>query len=273
MKKLIAGPWVGEFGWELFAWQGYVRALSRQFQHTTIISRPQSRPLYEDFCNNFYEHTPTGGIVDSYFMHGVDFGKDFKKIAIANNIKFDSDTTLLVPRRIGLPPFTHFTQPVIIGNYTIKPEYKIYGSKKEIEYDYIFHIRNRSSVRPQDNWSIDNWNKLRDLLGNKKIACIGTKAESGIIEGVDDLRDTKLQNLFNVLYNAKCAFGPSSGPMHLASLCNTPHVVWSIANNKVRYEQNWNPHDTKICFLSDYDWHPDASFVYEKYLNFKENCL
>ena len=22
MKKLIAGPWVGEFGWELFAWQG-----------------------------------------------------------------------------------------------------------------------------------------------------------------------------------------------------------------------------------------------------------
>jgi len=39
MKKLIAGPWVGEFGWELFAWQAYVRALSRNFDHTTIISQ------------------------------------------------------------------------------------------------------------------------------------------------------------------------------------------------------------------------------------------
>ena len=32
MKRLIAGPWVGEFGWELFAWQGYIRALSRHLK-------------------------------------------------------------------------------------------------------------------------------------------------------------------------------------------------------------------------------------------------
>ena len=37
MKKLIAGPWTGEFGWELFAWHAYIRALSRKFEHTTII--------------------------------------------------------------------------------------------------------------------------------------------------------------------------------------------------------------------------------------------
>jgi len=273
MKKLIAGPWVGEFGWELFAWQGYVRALSRKFDHTTIISRPKSKPLYEDFCDTFYDHMPSGGIVDSFFMHGVDFGKDFKKVAIANNIKFDSDTTLLIPRRIGLPPFTHHTQPVIIGNHTIKPEYKIYGSKADTGYDYVFHIRNRKSVRPEDNWSVQNWNKLRDLLGSDKIACIGTEAESGLIEGTHDMRDIELQKLFELLYNAKCAFGSSSGPMHLASLCNTPHIVWSIPNNKVRYEENWNPHDTNVCFFSDYNWHPDASFVHEKYLKFKENCL
>ena len=33
MKTLIAGPWVGEFGWELAAWQGYIRALSKNFDH------------------------------------------------------------------------------------------------------------------------------------------------------------------------------------------------------------------------------------------------
>ena len=270
MKKLIAGPWVGEFGWELFAWQGYIRALSRKFEHTTIIARPDSKPIYDDFCDVFYEHTPIGGIVDSFFMHDIDFGKDFKKVATENQIKFDSETTLLLPRRIGMPPFTHFSQPVIFGNYTIKPEYKIYGSEQTDGYDYIFHIRSRQSVRPQDNWSIDNWNELKDLLGDKKIACIGTKSESGWIEGTDDKRGVELQTLFNLLYNAKCVFGPSSGPIHLASLCATPHVVWSIPNNKIRYEENWNPHNVKTCFFSDHDWHPTASFVHEKYLNFKE---
>lgn len=270
MKKLIAGPWVGEFGWELFAWQGYIRALSRNFEQTTIIARPGAKPIYEDFCDEFYEHTPNGGIVDSFFMHGVDFGKDFKKVVKDNKIELDSDTTLLTPRRIGLPPFTHFSQPVIFGKHIIKPEYKIYGSKQSESYDYVFHIRNRESVRPADNWSMQNWQELQELLGDKKIACIGTKAESGWIEGADDKRDIELSELFDLLHNTQCAFGSSSGPMHLASLCNTPHVVWSIPNNKVRYEENWNPHDTEVCFFSDHDWHPSASFVHQKYLNFKE---
>ena len=271
MKKLIAGPWVGEFGWELFAWQGYVRSLSTKFDHTTIISRPNSRPLYEDFCDVYYEHTPVGGIVDSFFMHGVDFAKDFKKIVVDNQIKLDKDTTLFLPRRIGLPPFTHFSQPVIFGAHTIKPKYIIYGTEKENRYDYVFHIRNRKSVRAEDNWSIERWQELAALLGKEnKIACIGTKEESGWIEGADDMRGVELQTLFDVLYNCRCAFGPSSGPMHLASLCNTPHVVWSIPNNKIRYEENWNPHNTKTCFFSEHDWHPSAAFVHQKYLNFKE---
>ena len=53
MKTLIAGPWVGEFGWELFAWQGYLRALSRKFDKTIIISRTASKALYDDFADEF----------------------------------------------------------------------------------------------------------------------------------------------------------------------------------------------------------------------------
>ena len=190
MKTLIAGPWVGEFGWELFAWQGYVRALSKKFDHTVVISRPNSGPLYEDFCNVFHEHAPVGGIVDSFFMHGIDFKKELKKNVIKNQIKLEKNTTLFVPRRIGFPPFTHFTQPVIFGEHIIKPEYKVYGSEKESKYDYVFHIRNRQSVRSEDNWSTDNWHEFRALLGSdKKIACIGTKEESGWIEDTEDLRN------------------------------------------------------------------------------------
>ena len=120
-------------------------------------------------------------------------------------------------------------------------------------------------MRKEDNWSVENWSKLRDLLGNKKIACIGTKQESGIIDGTDDLRDIDIQELLNVMRNSTCAFGPSSGPMHLASLCGLPHVVWSIPQNKVRYEENWNPLKTKILFDSEHDWHPTPEYIYNKF--------
>ena len=36
---LLAGPWVGEFGWELFCWQAHIRWLSKQFDKTIVISR------------------------------------------------------------------------------------------------------------------------------------------------------------------------------------------------------------------------------------------
>lgn len=269
-KTLIAGPWVGEFGWELFAWQGYVRALSRSFDKTVVISRPNSEPLYSDFSDFFYAHVPIGGVVDSFFMHQVDMAKDFKKVVTDNNISL-SNATVLLPRRIGFPPFTHFTESIKFGSYEVRPEYKIFGELDTTNVEYIFHIRQRRSVRPEDNWHIDNWHALRELLNSKNIACIGTKKESGHIEGTLDLRDIPLQSLFNTMYNVKCVFGPSSGPMHLASLCNVPHVVWSKEDNRLRYEQNWNPHKTPILFLSEHAWHPSATYIHDKFLEWSNN--
>ena len=49
-STIIAGPWLGEFGWELFFWSGYCRALSRHFEKTTIITRPGRDFLYRDFA-------------------------------------------------------------------------------------------------------------------------------------------------------------------------------------------------------------------------------
>jgi hypothetical protein len=269
MKKLIAGPWVGEFGWELFAWQGYIRSLSKHFDHTTVISRRTSKALYEDFADNFIAHQPHGTIVDSFFMHGVDLSKDIKKIIMNHQIKLDSNTSLVLPRRIGIPPHTHYTEAIKFGAHNIQPEYKIFGSQQDIDVDYVFHIRNRKSVRPKDNWSIDNWIKLRNLLGDdKKIACVGTKAESGWIENTTDMRDIELQSLFNLLYNCKCVFGPSSGPMHLASLCKTKHIVWGSRKLSLdRYETTWNPHQTPVVFADKHGWHPPPEYIYENFRN------
>tara|TARA_Y100000034_G_scaffold99307_1_gene121922 strand:+ start:12357 stop:13187 length:831 start_codon:yes stop_codon:yes gene_type:complete len=265
-KTLIAGPWVGEFGWELFAWHAYTRSLSRKYDKTIIISRDNSKALYADFADEFISYNPSGGNSDSFFMHGVDLRECFKEVLIKNKISLDKNTTLFLPRRIGMPPHTHYDSGVTFGNHLIKPEYIRFGEQDQNGYELIFHIRNRD-LRKEDNWSLENWFGLKELLENKKIACIGTKKESGWIEGTDDLRDIDLKTLLSILRNSSCVFGPSSGPMHLASLCGTPHIVWTNGpHDRIRYEENWNPHATSVLFLNQYGWNPSPQYVYDSYI-------
>ena len=270
-KVLIAGPWVGEFGWELLAWQGYIRSLSRNFDKTIIICARSSKGIYLDFADEFLFFSEVTGPKDSYFMHGLNMQKSFKDTIDKAKLLLNKSTTLLLPRRIGVPPATHWTEEISFGKYKVKPEYIRFGRDNDTEYDILFHIRSRKEIRPEDNWSIDNWNVLKEKFKDKKIACIGTTSSSGWIEGTDDLRNIPLGDLFDIMRNSHAVFGPSSGPMHLSSLCGCPHVVWSYSGNKTRYEENWNPLSTRVLFLDEYGWHPSPEYVYKEYIKWSSD--
>ena len=141
----------------------------------------------------------------------------------------------------------------------------MYGTKRNISrYDYLFHIRDRK-LREEDNWAPEKWVQLKGLLGDdKKIGCIGTKSQSGLVEGTTDLRDLTLEETCTLIKGARAVFGPSSGPMHLTSLCGVPHVVWSV-KDQIRYTQNWNPFNTPILYLNEQGWRADPQFIYNKY--------
>ena len=190
-NTLIAGPWIGEFGWELFAWHAYIRRLSRHFSKTIIICRDNSRDLYRDFADEFVSCNERTGEVDSFFMHNYDLNAGLKKIMFENNLLNNENITLVPPRRIGIPPATHYTEAINFGNISIVPEYIKLTSREEYEYDYVFHARDRD-LRKEDNWNTKNWQKLRDLLGGR-IASIGSSTESKHIDGTDDLRGVNFE--------------------------------------------------------------------------------
>jgi ADP-heptose:LPS heptosyltransferase len=66
--------------------------------------------------------------------------------------------------------------------------------------------------------------------------------------------------------NSTVLVGPSSGPVHLASLCGLPHVTWSpknatgIMSNKDRYERIWNPLKTPVTFIEG-SWNPEVKEI------------
>ena len=72
MNKLFAGPFVGEFGWELFCWQGILRKYTEvnNFEKVIISGRSSTKFLYEDFYDEYIVYEPDVYEPDSFFNRG-----------------------------------------------------------------------------------------------------------------------------------------------------------------------------------------------------------
>src|SRR4051794_29847562 len=66
---LIAGPFVGEFGWELMQWQGYLRQLSKFYSKTIVYGRHSSAYFYRDFATEFHAVNVTSWDTNRYVLH------------------------------------------------------------------------------------------------------------------------------------------------------------------------------------------------------------
>tara|TARA_R110000823_G_scaffold242573_3_gene367016 strand:- start:5882 stop:6727 length:846 start_codon:yes stop_codon:yes gene_type:complete len=272
-KILFAGPWLGEFGWELFCWHAYIRTLSKFYDKTICVSNEHSRFLYEDFCDHFIAFSPeAGGSKDSFYKIGFSITNELihKQLVESGFNTKDSKVSIFAPRRIGDPPRTHFTESFKFGNNVVVPEYKKYGTPQEKYKDFIaVHARDRL-LRANDNWPEKKWALLVDKLkktGYNNVVSIGLKKESMHIEGTTDMRECEHGVLLDLLASAKCIFGPSSGAMHLASLCGCPQVVWSTDYNFDRYIKNWNPFGAKVAFLSEQGWKPTPEYVFQNFIS------
>ena len=269
-KGIIIGPWVGEFGWELFAWQAYCRSIAAGYDFVIAISRPTNSEIYNDFADLFLPfEPPSSGVSDSASNTEV---TEFDPIAFARasvdiDILTGHDWTYLPPSIIGYPPYDHWRAAVEIPGYgNIVPTYKVLqGKKPENSVDVVLHARNRE-IRKNDNWDLEKWEQLTRLLisAGFSVGCIGTKKESLHVGGLD-LRGIDLSETVGILKRASCMIGPSSGPMHLASLSGCNQVVWTGNPNQnvSRYKYFWNPFVTEVEVIGNDS--PSPTEVFERF--------
>lgn len=267
MTKLIAGPWVGEFGWELFCWQAYLRAIKNQYdiEDMVAVTRPGRELLYEDFCKVETVDIPVK-TADSWHNAGINPSTILQKIP-----RKYSRYEVLRPmnaRYYGKPVDMRFKGKV----ETIDPIFVPLGQESpDTSYQVILHARDRAH-RAGDNWALNNWQSLVSYLEKNNIsyAFIGSKTESRCLKDEADLRGISLRELVKYLAGAKAIVGPSSGPMHLASLSKCPQLVWSGSDpNKPRYESEWNPFNTRVEYIGRDlgGWQPNPDTVIDKLKN------
>lgn len=260
-RKLMAGPFVGEFGYELFEWQARIRKLSRSFDHTTIITRRSSFDLYGDFADELIDYDP-----GSYDCTDFQCPSHHMELVPGQFPKADEWLIPINPAQV---------RGALKG---VKPEFTMYGRHEPDLWelsgiDIAIHARmmksneNFKKEKESRNWSVERWEELvQRLPGNLSIASIGISEQAMHIRGTQNKLDMPLISTMTILRNAKIIIGPSSGPIHLATLCGCPQLTWSrkghSVNLKNRYHIAWNPFNAPVHLLEYHSWSPPAKRVF-----------
>lgn len=258
---LVAGPFLGEFGWELMQWQGYIRQLAKFYEKTIIYSRPSSAYFYKDFADQFIAVENDSWDTNGYELHGFDYD--------AWAASFKDVDLLLADKRCKCLRET-FDQVFI--------PYGAYNSSDA--YDVILHARSipvleGNKTKYARNWETSRWDELCLNLSHLKIAAVGVPDLSYCPDSVQDLRGIETERLCSVLASSKVCIGPSSGLMHLATLCKTPQLVWTskdftwgYGGTAYRYVRSWNPFATQVRVVTDYGVDPSPEYIQQELLDF-----
>src|SRR3954469_497149 len=95
MNTLLAGPWIGELGWELFCWQAHVRKVSENYDKTIVLCKKGHEFLYSDFTDNFVTfEVPRHLSADMCTCEGIDIDE------LLNLVK-ENYTRKMLPYNIG----------------------------------------------------------------------------------------------------------------------------------------------------------------------------
>ncbi len=257
MKKELFAITVSEFGWELFCFQGVLRRMAKDYDRVIVASREGHDLLYQDFICKFVPlrnvGTETSGArcLDYRYnnLHERYVGKEAKVIkpgtALANYVPSNPQSWRQV-----------------------KQSFIAYGHQMDTYIDFLIHPRMTDKCNSGErNWSREKWDilvgRLKENYPGLVIATVGTSKGSYRPPQTIDLRDISLKDLANYMRSTEFILGPSSGPMHFASLCQQKQIVWSSGRNKIKYLKDWNPFDTEVEFLEE-GWDPDIELIYGK---------
>jgi len=239
-KSILVGPFLGEFGWELFAWQAHWRWHSREGTYNKIFvqCRPGREALYADYA--IMDRLPSALGADGSVVRGLKVFPSNKEA-----VPYLPDCSLS----------SEFQKQVFIR----------YGVPAPDAPDVIFHARNRQH-RNKENWEEDRVAELAARLRKQGLSVgfigVSTEAFDPDPGSKFSFLDVPLERLFTLLAGSRCIVGTSSGPLHLASLCGCPQVIFSSGRNHRRYKKDWNPFDIPVAFPPG-KWQPTVEDAYK----------
>ncbi|MHA2279411.1 MAG: glycosyltransferase family 9 protein [Promethearchaeota archaeon] len=240
-KALYIPCYPGELGWELINYVPYVNSIFHNGMYAEVHAVPRiGREALYPMATHFHPiDLPTKKSMGNSGLRPPKNGivKGLRK-------RFSTVDCVVLPTG---------------GCRYVKPRRFLVYKADEASLQKWRHIPVNSivcSVRGRDfgvhkNWPGDNWRKLCEHIIDRgfRPVIVGMKelVDFQLPEGCIDVRDrTTMADLIAIMQKSRFVIGQSSGPMHLASLCQVPHAVWGSPRLHDRYAKSWNPHKTMM---------------------------
>ena len=282
-KRIVFGPFVGEFGWEILRFSGFVRWYKNNYPNKEIFvsTRESSKDLYTG-CVDDMDLFRLEGDYSSFSpncYHGSGLKEDqYKELLLGVESRF--------PKSFIFQPFKYgcfrnvFNFEQMDFNYT--PDI---NNKKMIDHIKSFNngrkcicvaSRQRKDISLR-NWGEKRWKDLINLFerGGKFTVFIIGKGNSYVRSG------NGYKNVFNIedyvnyenditdiglgieaIKTSKLVVGVQSGAILLSNLIGTPTLMWG--HEVKRHSIDENIKKTKCIAIDDPTYSTDPVMIYKK---------
>jgi hypothetical protein len=254
-RILVAGPYAGEFGYEL-RFQDWVRALRSRYKKVYVITYPGREILYpgcEVRVHDIRLENAGYGVTGRYSpaVHRSIAGNAMPEI---KPYLYDWFTPYHVKTGI-LDPLVWSGTPVpITAPFT-----------RDDETDLLLHFRGMTKQgwdkRPnfEGRHADALWSACREL--GLKCACIGHPVYAYCPPGALDFRSDNLAETVRKICATKLVVGQQSGGVHLANYCGKPTLIWASKPNVIAAGLKLNPLGVPIYVVSDATWLPPVEAI------------
>lgn len=263
-KKIILGPFHGEFGFEVSMNASIAFSINRKFKNELIVVSLDGNQTLYNYCHRFisfnYDLKDAGygyGKIDDSLILRKKFIDEYNQYA--NCIFIDlSRINIYVFKKLINFSFVNFSNIP----YNIK--------SNEVSIHFRSVLKTGSDIR--SNFTYENADNLvRELsLKGFKINIIGHPKFSYCPENnCIDCRSYNINSALENIQKSLVTIGQLSGPIHLAHLCARPVITW--ADSIVRFEtvKMWNPHKQTCIIVSDNTFNPSFMSIINKFDEFK----
>jgi ADP-heptose:LPS heptosyltransferase len=278
----FAGPWVGEFGWEIARWQNGLRRLFLEHpdHYKIAMSSLGQHPLYDE--------------ADEFWILPEDLEKELEQNGVYRETarvwffraegkvkrrvrQKQRDLNQLIEDELNeMDPNHVWKKPKWIKDprhrkLTVKDD----RWSREMEKPYFCVSYRHRTINSWGNWSKDRWWKLidmvRDEFGIKNVAILGRPEEIDDLSGEPFEIDPELNLTRSIDLMCNCEFSitPESGSGFLSLLCEAPTVIFGHPKLKNRYLGRGNPLDTKAVWVG----HEKRKFIPEDVIMGVEDVL
>jgi hypothetical protein len=234
-RNLFAGPFAGEFGYEIMHWQGYVRARRRHYQQVHVLTYPGRDYLYEGCTVHHHDVR----LDKAAYMYGRLTRSQACAIARAKALE------------IGLTDYDIFEPDLLCTRYhkqAFGQDFKVFEEPPigSTVGDVAFHFRAVVKEGPDQenkNYPPALADKLVALCRERglTVSCIGHPDYSYCPVGCTDHRSVDMRKTVAGISSVRAVAGENSGPMHLANLCGKPTLLWAQHQWRIDYSLRWNP--------------------------------